>query len=138
MQVLRKKGGPATILSQSSSIRRGQRDPHGKGRPSSSPRFPRAPPIEVVAVLRFLQILIGHSYFLEQPKGSDMFTKSPIAKPKTYNLPHASTLTDQCMHGACIEGVAIRTSTEILPVKELKEFSPQLPAICDGKHPTHN
>ena len=43
-----------------------------------------------------MQVLLGRSYILEQPKPSDLFTQRPVARLREFGLPHHATCADEC------------------------------------------
>ena len=77
----------------------------------------------------FLQILLGRGYYVENPKGSDIFVveESPLSVLRT--LPFGKRVIDQCMRGAELEDTPVKKATDLQSNKELKDD-----VICDATH----
>ena len=87
--------------------------------------------LKFLAVVCFLQILLGRGYFIESPRGSDIYDaeESPLHHLQT--LGFFQRHIDQCMKGARLEGQAILKSTTIQSCNKLQED-----IKCDRNH-TH-
>ena len=96
--------------------------------------------MQFVTVLCFLQLLLGNTYVLEQPKGSDMLKESPVAALRDQNLTHFITTIDQCAFDAVIGESYIKKSTDLLSNCDVNATSqalfPEQRLQCDGSH-TH-
>ena len=79
---------------------------------------------------------MGRAYLNEQPKGSDMYTESSVAKLGDNGLDLYRSITDQCAHGAMIDEQLIKKATELWSNKDIQSFSPELGQLCRGDH-TH-
>ena len=69
--------------------------------------------LQFLAVLCFLQIVMGRSYMIENPKGSDIYEKSALRHLQHECLPHVRTTFDQCSYGATMDGGFVLKSTDI-------------------------
>ena len=69
---------------------------------------------------------MGRAYVNEQPKGSDMYTESAVSKLGQHGLDLRRSVTDQCAHGATIDGQLIKKSTELWSNKDIQAHSPAL------------
>ncbi len=86
--------------------------------------------LQFLTVLCLLQVIMGRSYIVEGPKGSDMYTESPISLLQHESLPSEQTLLDQCAFGASMDEGLIRKGTELKSDQRL----PELNRTCSGDH----
>ena len=86
--------------------------------------------LQFLAMLCFLQVLLGAGYLLENPKGSDIFTDSPLQPLQNNSLPYETNTLDQCAYGAALDEGPIRKSTDLASDRKW----PVLEHRCDGLH----
>ena len=86
--------------------------------------------LQFLTVLCFLQVVMGRSYMIENPRGSDLYEESAIQHLRGSDLPWHLTTLDQCSYGATLEGGLIRKSTDI----GSNQAVPELSLRCGGDH----
>ena len=86
--------------------------------------------LQFPTVLCLLQVIVGRSHIIEGPKGSDMYTESPVSPPQHDSIPCERVLLDQCAFGATKEEGFIKKSTELRSDQRLTEFN----RTCSGGH----
>ena len=86
--------------------------------------------LQFLTVLCFLQLVMGRSYMIENPKGSDIYEESAIHNLQHECLPHTRATFDQCPFGATMDGGFIQKSTDI----ESDQPLPELCRYCDRSH----
>ena len=89
--------------------------------------------LQFLAVMCFLQVVMGRSYIVEKPQGSEIFSDrdcSSIAVLEHCGVRMKTNKFDQCMHGAEIENQSIRKSTEYISDQDI----PEVIVTCDGSH----
>ena len=86
--------------------------------------------LQFLTMLCLLQVVMGRSYIIENPKDSDMYTESPISLLQHESLPWHRRLLDQCQFGASMDGGLLRKSTELHSDQSL----PELDQKCAGDH----
>ena len=82
----------------------------------------------------FLQLVMGRAYLNEQPKGSDVLSESSVAFLAHEYLDLYKSVTDQCAHGAQIDGQYIKKATELWSNKDIKGLSPAMQKLCAKDH----
>ena len=87
-------------------------------------------PLQFLAMLCFLQVLIGAGYLLENPKGSDIFKDSTLQLLRNNLLPYVTNTLDQCAYGAALDEGPIKKGTDLVSDREW----PVLQNRCDGLH----
>lgn len=85
--------------------------------------------LQFLVLVVFIQCLLGRSFAVENPLGSDIWTNSPLKAVMGKNFGTKYTL-DQCRFDAELEGVPIRKSTTIFSNVDFA----QLERRCDHNH----
>jgi len=93
-------------------------------------RATETPTLQFLAVMCLLQVIIGGSYMIENPKNSDIYKDSPLALLEHESLPSEKTVLDQCAYGASMDGGLIRKSTEMRSDGPMTELN----RSCSGEH----
>ena len=86
--------------------------------------------LQFLTVLCFLQVLLGRTYTIENPKGSDIDKESMVQHLKAHGLPWNVNSLDQCGYGATIDDGPIKKSTSLMSDQVL----PELTGRCTGDH----
>ena len=86
------------------------------------------PGLKFLAMVCFIQFLLGRHFLIENSAASEIFQKSPLQILERLSL-HASTL-DQCMYGAKMEHKAVKKSTKFVS----DAFQKGLDICCDRSH----
>ena len=67
-----------------------------------------------LAVMCFIQVILGRAYVIENPSHSDIFHESPLDNLYRFALPHYEHQLDQCMYGAWMDEERVKKSTTLL------------------------
>ena len=93
--------------------------------------------LRFLAVACLVQVVLGRSYLIEQPRDSEMMIQSAMAELKGHSLPHHRTVLDQCQYGAVVDAMPIKKATEINSNVDVTEMSVGLGRKCPREH-VHN
>ena len=67
-----------------------------------------------LAVMCFIQVILGRAYLIENPSHSDIFHESPLDNIYRFALPYHEHHLDQCMYGAWMDEKRVKKSTTLL------------------------
>ena len=85
--------------------------------------------LQLLAVLCFVQVVIGRAYIIERSRGSEMMVESPLSQLST--LQQDAVSFDQCYFEAKLKDeVLISESTNV----DSHVFLPEFEKTCDGTH----
>ena len=89
--------------------------------------------LQFLAVMLLAQCILGRTFVVEQPEGSDLLKESPLAALVTHTTTYSAHL-HQCMYGKTLLELPARKATELTSNRDIQTVAPELTRHCDKSH----